>query len=79
MAEYRYLAYFEPNDDGGYSVVFPAIPEIVTFGRTLAEAKTMANDALRCHVAGLVKDGEPLPEEHGVWGQPILHEVAVRL
>lgn len=79
MAEYRYTAYFEPNEEGGYSVVFPAIPEIVTFGRTLAEAKAMANDALRCHLEGLMKDGEPLPEEHGIGGRLVREEVAVSL
>jgi predicted RNase H-like HicB family nuclease len=38
-------------------VVFPAIPEIVTFGRSLEEARRMAADALKCHLEGLIKDG----------------------
>jgi antitoxin HicB len=79
MAEYRYTAYFEPNPEGGYTVIFPAIPELVTFDRTLEEARTVANDALRCHLEGLMKYGESLPEEQRAWGGPMREEIAVRL
>jgi predicted RNase H-like HicB family nuclease len=40
--------------------VFPAIPEIVTFGRSLVEARRMAADALKCHLEGLIEDGSAL-------------------
>ena len=79
MPQYSYTAYFEPNEEGGYSVVFPAIPEIITFGSTLEEAKAMAADALRCHLEGLLKDGEPLPQPKQVVGHPVKEEVAVTL
>lgn len=58
---FHYTVYFEPQTDGSFAVVFPAFPEIVTFGRTLEEARTMARDALRCHLEGLRKDGENGP------------------
>src|SRR6185437_15622749 len=32
--EYGYTVVFEPLQEGGYSVVVPAIPEIATFGAT---------------------------------------------
>ncbi len=54
---YHYTVYFEPQTDGSFAVVFPAFPEIVTFGRGLDEARAMARDALRCHLEGLRKDG----------------------
>lgn len=78
-ASYRYTAYFEPQTDGSFAVVFPAFPEIVTFGRTLDEARAMARDALRCHLEGLRKDGEPIPSETRPAGHPIREEVAVAL
>ncbi len=66
----QYTVYFEPLLEGGYRVVFPAIPEIVTFGRTLEEAREMARDALRCHLEGLMRDDEPPPiEEHSPEGE----------
>ncbi len=76
-AAYRYTVYFEPQSDGSFAVVFPAFPEIVTFGRTLDEARVMAQDALRCHLEGLRKDGEDIPLESPPAGVPIRDEVVV--
>jgi predicted RNase H-like HicB family nuclease len=50
QGSYHYTVYFEPQSDGSFAVVFPTFPEIVTFGRTLDEARAMASDALRCHL-----------------------------
>jgi predicted RNase H-like HicB family nuclease len=78
MPEHHYTVYFEPLTEGGYQVVFPAIPEIVTWGRTLDEARVMAHDALRCHLEGLKADGEPLPvEEHAPEGELVKETVAI--
>jgi predicted RNase H-like HicB family nuclease len=76
---YHYTVYFEPQTDGSFAVVFPAFPEIVTFGRTLDEARAMARDALRCHLEGLRKDGEAIPAETPPTGQPIREEVEIAL
>ena len=78
MAEHHYTVYFEPLAEGGYHVVFPCIPEIVIWGRTLEEARVMALDALRCHLEGLMADGEPLPvEEHAPEGDLVKEIVAI--
>lgn len=58
-----YTVVFEKEPEGGYTVLVPALPGVVTCGRTLREARAMAEDAIRCHLEGLVKDGEPIPEE----------------
>jgi predicted RNase H-like HicB family nuclease len=76
---YHYTVYFEPQTDGSFAVVFPAFPEIVTFGRTLEEARAMARDALRCHLEGLRKDGEVIPAETPPAGQPIREEIVVAI
>jgi antitoxin HicB len=47
----------------GYQVTVPLLPGLVTYGRTLAEAREMARDAIRCHLEGLRKDGERIPDE----------------
>ena len=41
----------------------PLLPGLITYGRTLAEAREMACDAIRCHLEGLRKDGEQIPDE----------------
>jgi predicted RNA binding protein YcfA (HicA-like mRNA interferase family)/predicted RNase H-like HicB family nuclease len=76
--DYQYTVYFEPLAEGGYQVVFPSIPEIVTFGRSLDEAREMARDALRCHLEGLMQDGEPLPiESRTLEGAPVKETLAI--
>ena len=63
MAEYRHTVLFEPLPEGGYQVHVPAMPEIITYGRTIEEAREMAEDAIRCTIQGLLKDGEPIPQD----------------
>jgi|SRR5208282_627548 len=47
----------------GYQVTVPLLPGLITYGRTLDEAREMARDAIKCHLEGLRKDGEPIPDE----------------
>jgi predicted RNase H-like HicB family nuclease len=47
----------------GYQVTVPLLPGLTTYGRTLGEAREMAADAIRVHLEGLRKDGEPIPDE----------------
>jgi len=56
---------FDKEEDG-YTVTVPALPGLVTAGRTLEEARHMAVDAIRCHLESLLKDGEPIPVEQKV-------------
>ena len=63
MPEFSYTVRFEPNEAGGYTVTVPALPGLVTEGQTIEEARAMAEDAIRCYLEGLLKDGEPIPEE----------------
>lgn len=59
----RYTAVFEPADEGGYIVTFPAIPGLATQGETIDEARMMAVDCLRAFLESLRKDNQPLPYE----------------
>jgi antitoxin HicB len=47
----------------GYQVTVPLLPGLITYGRTLEEAREMARDAIKCHLEGLRKAGEPIPNE----------------
>lgn len=79
MKALNYTVLFEPMNEGGYMVVIPALPGIVTSGGTLDEARAMAEDAIRCHCEGLLKDGEPLPEDAKITGEPVKETIQVRL
>jgi len=76
-AEYGYIVIYERLLEGGYQVIVPALPGIVTYGRTLEEAREMAEDAIRCHLRALLKDGEDIPEDPFASQQPISEELKV--
>jgi antitoxin HicB len=62
LNKYQYTVLFEPQD-GGFNVIVPAIPEICTFGETIQEARTAAEDAIRCYLESAIKNGEPVPAD----------------
>ncbi len=62
MRRYTILLDRDP-EDGSYTVTVPALPGIVTQGKDRDDAIAMAKDAIRCHIDGLLQDGEPIPEE----------------
>lgn len=60
-----YSIVVEPEKDGGYFVTVPALPGCLTRGSTVEECRERAAEAIEGHIAGLVADGEPVPEEAG--------------
>lgn len=58
----EYIAYLHKDKNSDYSVSFPDFPGCITAGSTLEEARKMAAEALSLHVAGMLEDGEPIPE-----------------
>jgi predicted RNase H-like HicB family nuclease len=60
MREYPALIHKAPDTD--YGVSFPDLPGCITAGSTLDEARAMAEEVLAVHVAGMLEDGEALPE-----------------
>ena len=77
MAEYGYTVIYEPLTEGGYQVLVPALAGIVTYGRTIEEAREMARDAIVCHVHGLLKDGEEIPDDPFLGLAPITEEMKI--
>lgn len=63
MKLYNYTVVFEPVREGGYNVVVPAIPEIVTFGETLEEAKANAREAISCYLESVLETNEIIPQK----------------
>ncbi len=77
VREYDYRVIYEQLAEGGYQVIVPALPGIITYGRTLPEAREMARDAIVCHIRGLLKDGEEIPDDPFVQEQPIFEELKI--
>ena len=60
---YRYNIILRPEPEGGFTAMVPALPGCVTYGRTLAEARTMAKDAIAGYIDSLKKHKEPIPTD----------------
>lgn len=62
MKTYAYRATFEPGDEPGMVVAtFPEVPEAVTDGKGMAEARTMAADALGLALLQYLRSGRTPP------------------
>jgi antitoxin HicB len=51
----------EPEEEGGFTVRVPSLPEIVTYGKDEAEALAMAKDAIRLVLEDRTARGEDIP------------------
>jgi antitoxin HicB len=71
----RFTVVLEPQPEGGFAVIVPALPEVVTEGDTEAEALAMAEDAIRLVLEDMVASGEPPPKA----STPRIREVTVML
>ena len=52
----------QPEEEGGFTVRVPSLPEIVSFGEDEREALAMAEDAIRLALEDRVARGEPIPD-----------------
>jgi antitoxin HicB len=57
----KFAVVLEPEEEGGFTVRVPALPEIVTYGKDEAEALVMAEDAIRLVIEDMTARGEPIP------------------
>jgi antitoxin HicB len=53
----------EPQPEGGFTVLVPALPEIITEGDTKQEALAMAEDAIRLVLEDRTARGEAIPDD----------------
>lgn len=64
-ASRTYTVILEPMEEGGFLVVVPALPEVVTGGDTEAEAIEMAREAIVMVLESRRERGEEIPAEVG--------------
>jgi predicted RNase H-like HicB family nuclease len=53
----QYNIILRPELEGGFTVIVPALPGCVTYGKNLKEAKEMAYDAINAYLASVKKHG----------------------
>ena len=62
MAVHSFTVVYEPAEDGGYYAHVPAL-ELTTEGKTLADAKEMARDAIEGYLEAASLLGKPIPAD----------------
>ena len=65
----------EPEEEGGFTVRVPSLPEIVTYGKDEGEALALAEDAIRLVLEDCAARGESVPGREA----PRIREVTVTL
>ncbi|MFZ4536716.1 type II toxin-antitoxin system HicB family antitoxin [Propionivibrio sp.] len=70
-----YPATFEPQPDGGFTVLFPDLPEAITEGDTFDEAMMHAQEVLSLSLRGRIEDESMVPRPSNERGEHI-HLVA---
>ncbi len=79
MASQFFLAIIEGDQETGYSVFFPDLPGCTSGGETIDQTARNAEDALRGHLALMVRDGDSIPDQRPIDAidrDPDVNEVA---
>src|SRR3989338_7933868 len=63
MNAYTFRIIIELEKPRGYHGFVPILRGVHTFGDTIEEVKKNLKEAIRCHVQGLLKDREAIPQE----------------
>jgi predicted RNase H-like HicB family nuclease len=58
----QYVALIHKDHGSDYGVSFPDFPGCISAGKTLDEARSLAQEALAFHAAGMIEDGDDIPD-----------------
>ena len=58
----QYVGLIHKDSASDYGVSFPDFPGCVSAGKNLDEARSLAHEALAFHAAGMIEDGDDIPE-----------------
>ena len=72
MERYAYPVEIVPEEDGGYFVRFPDVPEALTSGETQEEALEEARDALHAALGGYVQEKRDVPAASPARGRSVI-------
>ncbi len=73
LEDFSFSVVLEPQEDGGFTVLVPALPEVVTEGDTEEEALANAQEAIRAILAYRRDNGMSIPAD----AQPEIPRVTV--
>jgi len=68
---YQFIAVFEKNEDGGYTVTVPSLPGCISKGDTFDEALKNIKEAITLYLEVMKKDKEKIKEEEEIIFAPV--------
>jgi antitoxin HicB len=66
MNTLNYRIRLEKEEEGGYTVIVPALAGCVTFGETVEEAIAMAKEAIEGYIETMIDLGKKVPTDNDV-------------
>ena len=63
MRIYTFRVIIEPDEKKTFHGYVPSLPGCHTWGNTIEETKKNLREAIKCHVQGILKDNEIIPQE----------------
>ena len=60
----HYLVLVFKEEASSYGVMVPDLPGCFSGGDTLEDALSSAKEGIECHIEGLLKDNDPIPQIH---------------
>lgn len=63
MESYTFRIIVEPEKPRGYHGFVPLLKGVHTYGHTFNEVRANLREAVKCHLQGLIKDKESIPQE----------------
>jgi len=67
MRIYTFRVIIKPDGKNAFHGYVPSLSGCHTWGKTLEETRKNLKEAIKCHIQGLFKDGEPIPQEEGAF------------
>ncbi len=61
----NYMVHLRPEPEGGFTVLVPALPPVVTYGETYEEAMANAREAIELILAVYRDEGIDIPNDTG--------------
>lgn len=58
---------FRAEPEGGFTVLVPALPGCITYGKNIREAQKMAEEAITLYLEDMAENGEELPHNEQVY------------
>ena len=64
MKNYIFRIIIEPDEKNTFHGYVPSLPGCHTWGETIIKTRKNLREAIKCHLQGLLKDGEAIPQEN---------------